>query len=77
MQDARNFYINGQWVAPQAGTDFAVIDPSTEEAYATISLGGAADTEAAVAAAAAAAAVDDDDADADAAAAAATGCRRR
>lgn len=49
MQDARNFYIDGQWVAPQAGTDFAVIDPSTEEAYATISLGGAADTEAAVA----------------------------
>ncbi len=54
MQDARNFYINGQWVAPLAGTDFAVIDPSTEEAYATISLGGAADTEAAVAAAKAA-----------------------
>jgi len=51
MQDKRNFYINGQWVAPQAGTDFPVIDPSTEEAYATISLGGQADTDAAVAAA--------------------------
>jgi len=54
MQDARNFYINGQWVAPKAGTDFPVIDPSNEEAFATISLGGEADTNAAVAAAKAA-----------------------
>ncbi len=54
MQDARNFYINGQWVKPQAGTDFPVIDPSNEEAFATISLGGEADTNAAVAAAKAA-----------------------
>ena len=54
MQDARNFYINGAWVAPVEGRDFAVIDPSTEEACATISLGGAADTNAAVAAAKAA-----------------------
>jgi len=54
MQDARNFYINGAWVAPIEGRDFAVIDPSTEEACATISLGGNADTNAAVAAAKAA-----------------------
>lgn len=54
MNNARNFYINGQWVAPQQGTDFAVIDPSTEEAFETISLGGEADTNAAVAAARAA-----------------------
>ncbi len=54
MQDARNFYINGTWVAPSNGRDFAVIDPSTEEACATISLGGQADTDAAVAAAKAA-----------------------
>lgn len=54
MQDARQFYINGQWVDPVQGTDFAVIDPSTEEAVATIALGGAADTDAAVAAARAA-----------------------
>lgn len=54
MQDARNFYINGAWVAPVEGRDFAVIDPSTEEACATISLGGNADTNAAVAAAKAA-----------------------
>ncbi len=54
MQNARNFYINGQWVAPQSGVDFAVIDPSTEQAYETIMLGGEADTNAAVAAAKAA-----------------------
>ena len=54
MQDARKFYINGQWVDPLDGTDMVVIDPSTEEAFATISLGGAPDTEAAVAAAKAA-----------------------
>ncbi|MCG8691907.1 MAG: aldehyde dehydrogenase family protein [Minwuiales bacterium] len=36
---------------PQDGTDLEVIDPSTEEAYAVISLGGQADTDAAVAAA--------------------------
>ena len=51
MQDARQFYINGEWVSPLAGTDFPVIDPSNEEAFATISLGGEADTNAAVAAA--------------------------
>lgn len=54
MQDARSFYINGHWVDPVAGQDFAVIDPSTEDAIATISLGGQADTDAAVAAAKAA-----------------------
>ncbi|KIN60549.1 Betaine aldehyde dehydrogenase [Sulfitobacter noctilucae] len=54
MENAGNFYIDGKWVAPQAGKDFAVIDPSTEETAATISLGGQADTDAAVAAAKAA-----------------------
>ncbi len=54
MQDARKFYINGQWVNPTQGQDFPVIDPSTEEAIATIALGGQADTDAAVAAAKAA-----------------------
>jgi aldehyde dehydrogenase (NAD+) len=51
MENARNFYINGAWVAPKQGRDFDVIDPSTEEAAAQISLGGQADTDAAVAAA--------------------------
>ena len=54
MLDKRDFYIDGSWVAPQAGTDLAVIDPSVEEAVAVISLGGEADTHAAVAAAKAA-----------------------
>ena len=54
MQEYRNFYIGGQWVAPHAGTDHHVINPSTEEPCAVISLGGQADTDAAVAAAKAA-----------------------
>ncbi|MFN4100395.1 MAG: aldehyde dehydrogenase family protein, partial [Pararhodobacter sp.] len=54
MLDKRQFYINGQWVNPVAGRDLEVIDPSTEEACAVISLGGTADTDAAVAAAKAA-----------------------
>ena len=51
MLDKRQFYINGKWVDPKAGTDFNVIDPSTEEAYAVISLGSEEDTNDAVAAA--------------------------
>ncbi len=51
MRDARQFYINGQWVDPAAANDFEVIDPSNEEAFAVISLGGKTDTDAAVAAA--------------------------
>lgn len=54
MLEHRNFYINGQWVAPAAPNDLAVIDPSTEEQCAVISLGDADDTDAAVAAARAA-----------------------
>ncbi|WP_323040701.1 aldehyde dehydrogenase family protein [Gemmobacter sp.] len=54
MIERREFYINGAWVAPAAAKDHPVIDPSTEEACATISLGGQADTDAAVAAARAA-----------------------
>ncbi len=54
MLDKRQFYINGQWVSPEAANDLEVIDPSTEEAFAVISLGSAADTDKAVAAARAA-----------------------
>lgn len=54
MIEKRQFYINGSWVDPIAGKACDVIDPSTEEAVATISLGGQADTDAAVAAAKAA-----------------------
>jgi len=54
MLEKREFYINGRWVAPSASNDFQVIDPSTEEPCAVISLGSEADTNAAVAAAKAA-----------------------
>ena len=54
MLDKRNFYINGAWVAPITPRDCAVINPSTEEACAVISLGAAADLDAAVVAAKAA-----------------------
>ena len=51
MLEKREFYINGQWRAPAAANDFDVINPSNEEPCAVISLGGKADTDAAVAAA--------------------------
>lgn len=54
MTNTRNFYINGQWVAPSTPNDFDVINPSNEDVCATISLGSQADTDAAVAAAKAA-----------------------
>lgn len=54
MLEKREFYINGHWVAPAQACDLQVIDPSTEEACAVISLGGQADTDSAVAAARAA-----------------------
>ncbi|MHA6324817.1 aldehyde dehydrogenase family protein [Roseivivax sp. CAU 1753] len=54
MLDKRKFFIDNAWVDALDGTDHQVIDPSTEEAFATISLGGQADTDAAVAAARAA-----------------------
>ncbi|WP_221931984.1 aldehyde dehydrogenase family protein [Paracoccus sp. M683] len=54
MQDKRKFYINGAWVNPAKPNDLEVIDPTTEEPVALISLGDQADTDAAVAAAKAA-----------------------
>jgi aldehyde dehydrogenase (NAD+) len=51
MSNAKNFYIDGRWVAPAKARDLDVIDPSTEEVCETISLGDQADTDAAVAAA--------------------------
>ena len=54
MIEKKQFYINGAWVDPIDGRDHPVIDPSTEEPCAVISLGGQADTNAAVAAAKAA-----------------------
>jgi aldehyde dehydrogenase (NAD+) len=51
MIEKRQFYINGEWVDCMDGREHHVIDPSTEEPCAVISLGGKADTDAAVAAA--------------------------
>ena len=54
MLEKHEFYINGQWAAAQQGTKLDVIDPSTEDAFGSIMLGGEADANAAVAAAKAA-----------------------
>ncbi len=49
-----DFYINGRWTAPATPRDCPVIDPSTEEPCAIISLGSETDVNAAVDAASAA-----------------------
>ncbi|MEM9851244.1 MAG: aldehyde dehydrogenase family protein [Pseudomonadota bacterium] len=54
MTTHTHFYIKGAWVPAQSDARFTVVDPSTEDAYATIALGNSADTNAAVAAARAA-----------------------
>ena len=51
MLTRKQFYIDGAWVDPINGRDMDVIDPSSEEVCAVISLGGQEDTDAAVAAA--------------------------
>jgi len=51
MLNKRSFYINGSWVEPEISNDFNVVDPSTEENCAVISLGSQADTDKAVKAA--------------------------
>jgi aldehyde dehydrogenase (NAD+) len=45
------FYINGEWVEPQGRDTLEVINPATEAAFATISLGTTADVDAAAKAA--------------------------
>ena len=54
MITKREFYIDGKWVTPLDAKECPVIDPSTEESCAVISLGSEADTDRAVAAAKAA-----------------------
>jgi aldehyde dehydrogenase (NAD+) len=54
MQHERQHYVNGAWVEPLEPTLLDVINPSTEEAFAKIALGGARDVDRAVAAAKAA-----------------------
>ena len=54
MQKLEQFYINGQWVDPVERRTLEVINPATEKPIATISLGSAADADAACKAARAA-----------------------
>lgn len=51
MSNNEKFYIDGQWVDPIGGETVDVINPATEEAIGSISLGTHADVDAAVAAA--------------------------
>ena len=51
MQQHTKFYIDGQWVEPAVPRTLDVINPSTEQAFARIGMGSAADVDAAVAAA--------------------------
>jgi len=46
-----DFYINGKWTAPAVAKDLDVINPADEQPFAVISMGSAADVDAAVAAA--------------------------
>ena len=54
MQEHLKFYINGEWVDPVKSNPLEVINPATEEPFATISMGSTADVDKAVAAAKAA-----------------------
>ena len=54
MINRKQFYIDGAWVDPVSARDHHVINPATEEAIATISLGGEADAVKAILAARAA-----------------------
>lgn len=51
MRERNQFYINGQWVEPHVQRIASVINPATEEAVGTISLGSRADVDDAVSAA--------------------------
>ena len=51
MLDKKKFYINGQWINPIRSRACEVIDPSTEEPCAIISLGNKEDVNQAVSAA--------------------------
>ncbi len=51
MPHNHQFYIDGRWVDPVVSRTIDVINPATEEAFAQVSLGSAADVDKAVAAA--------------------------
>jgi acyl-CoA reductase-like NAD-dependent aldehyde dehydrogenase len=51
MRDYTNFYIDGAWVKPLQAHSLPVINPATEQAVGTISIGSAADADRAIMAA--------------------------
>jgi aldehyde dehydrogenase (NAD+) len=51
MDNTKKFYIDGAWVDPTTSSTLDVINPATEQAIASIALGGAEDVDRAVAAA--------------------------
>ena len=48
MENKKNFYIDGKWVAPKSKEEIKVINPATEESCAVISLGNKEDVDLAV-----------------------------
>ena len=48
MENKKNFYIDGKWVAPKSKEEIKVINPATEENCAVISLGNKEDVDLAV-----------------------------
>ena len=48
MENKKNFYIDGKWVAPKSKQEIKVINPATEESCAVISLGNKEDIDYAV-----------------------------
>ncbi|SEG75703.1 aldehyde dehydrogenase family protein [Bosea lathyri] len=51
MNHSRQFYIDGDWVAPSTSRTLAVVDPATETAFVEIAMGAKADVDRAVTAA--------------------------
>jgi len=51
MKNALKFYIDGKWVDPAVPKKLGVVNPSTEEVFAEVAIGSAADVDKAVAAA--------------------------
>lgn len=51
MKNYANCYIDGQWVEPTTSRPFKLINPSTEQVFATVALAGAEDVDRAVKAA--------------------------
>lgn len=51
MENLKNFYINGKWVAPLSSDSMPILNPATEEQIGTLPLGNKSDVDRAVSAA--------------------------